>query len=158
MADMPASPIDVVKSFMAAIAKKDFDTALQYVSDDCEYHNIPLAKVHGPAAVRGALEPFFAPTLENELVVIRAAAVGPVVFTERLDRRRLPIGWAELPVTGRHYVPRLTSASTGEWELLDCQMEMFRRIVLEPVERELGKIARKSHDTAIERVESSVHE
>jgi len=100
MVEMPRSPIDVVKCFMAAIAKKDFDTALRCVSDDCEYHNIPLAKVHGRAGVRGALEPFFAPTLENELVVIRAAADGPVVFTERLDRHRLPSGWVELPVTG----------------------------------------------------------
>ena len=52
--------------------------------------------------MRGALEPFFAfaPTLANELVVIRAAADGPVVFTERLDRHRLPSGWVELPVTG----------------------------------------------------------
>ena len=100
MVDRPRCPIDVVKSFMAAIAKKDFDTAVRFVSDDCEYHNIPLAKVHGPAGVRGALEPFFAPTLENELVVIRAAADGPVVFTERLDRHRLPSGWVELPVTG----------------------------------------------------------
>ncbi len=100
MADTPRSPLDVVKSFMAAVAKKDFDIALRYVSDDCEYHNIPLAKVHGAAGVRGALEPFFAPTLENDLVVIRAAADGPIVFTERLDRHRLPSGWVELPVTG----------------------------------------------------------
>ena len=76
MVDTPRSPIDVVKSFMAAVAKKDFDTALRYVSDDCEYHNIPLARVHGPAGVRGVWEVhdgritvwreyFDAPTLMN---------------------------------------------------------------------------------------------
>ena len=76
MVDTSRSPIDVVKSFMAAIAKKDFDTALRFVSDDCEYHNIPLAKVHGPAGVRGVREVhdgritvwreyFDAPTLMN---------------------------------------------------------------------------------------------
>ncbi len=113
MTDAPRAPIDVVLSFMAAVAKKDFDAALPCVSDDCEYHNVPLAKVHGPAAVRGALEPFFAPTLENELVVIRAAADGPVVFTERLDRHRLAGGWVELPVT-------------GVWEIHDGRITVWR--------------------------------
>jgi limonene-1,2-epoxide hydrolase len=59
-----------------------------------------LPTVHGPAAVRGLLEPFFAPTIENEFRVLRAAADGPVVFLERLDRHRLATGWVELPVTG----------------------------------------------------------
>lgn len=100
MVSTPPSPIDVVKTFMAAMAKKDFDTALPYVSDNCEYDNAPLAKVYGPAGVRGVLEPFFAPTLENEFIILRAVADGPVVFMERLDRHRLASGWVELPVTG----------------------------------------------------------
>lgn len=94
------SPIDVVRSFIAAVEKKDFDTALQYVDKDCEYHNMPMAKVFGPDGVRAVLEPFFAPTLENEFVVLRQAVDGPLVFVERLDRHRLPSGWVELPVTG----------------------------------------------------------
>jgi limonene-1,2-epoxide hydrolase len=86
--------------FMAAMAKKDFDTALRYVAKECEYDNVPLSKVYGPEGVRGVLEPFFAPTLENEFVIRREVAEGPVVFMERLDRHRLPGGWVELPVTG----------------------------------------------------------
>ena len=101
MVDTRQSPVEIVKAFLAAFAKMDFDTALQYVSDDCEYENPPpLGKVHGPAGVRGVLEPFFAPTLENEFVLIRVVADGPVVFTERLDRHRLEKGWVELPVAG----------------------------------------------------------
>ena len=46
------------------------------------------------------LEPFFAPTIENEWTIKTTVANGPVVFMERLDRHRLPNGWAELPVTG----------------------------------------------------------
>jgi limonene-1,2-epoxide hydrolase len=96
------SPLDVVKAFFAAMATLDFDTALSYVSDDCEYDNLPMpeAKVYGPAGIRAVLEPFFAPTIENEFVVLREAAQGPIVFMERLDRHRMPNGWFELPVTG----------------------------------------------------------
>ena len=100
MADPSRSPIDVVRAFLAAAEKKDFDTALRHVSDDIEYTNIPMATVRGPAGVRGVLEPFFGPTLENEFVVIRSAADGPVVFVERIDRHRVESGWVELPVTG----------------------------------------------------------
>ena len=96
-----ASPLDVVRQFLKASEVGDYDTALSLVSDNCEYTNPPpLGTVRGPAAMRGLLEPFFAPTLENELTVIREAAAGPVVFIERLDRHRLTDKWVELPVTG----------------------------------------------------------
>ena len=85
---------------MDAMAVKDYDTALRYIAGDCEYDNVPLAKVRGPAGVRAVLEPFFAPTLENEFLVRRELAAGPVVFQERLDRHRLATGWVELPVAG----------------------------------------------------------
>ena len=48
----------------------------------------------------GHYEPFFAPIRENEFVVLRTAAEGPVVVVERLDRHRLDHGWRELPVVG----------------------------------------------------------
>ena len=93
-------PVDVVATFMAAMAKLDYDTAMTYVSDDCEYVNPPLGTVSGPAGIRGVLEPFFATTLENEWIIKTTATDGSVVFMERLDRHRLTNGWAELPVTG----------------------------------------------------------
>ena len=96
----PLSPLETIKAFTDAIAVKDYDTAFAYVSDDCEYDNVPLGAVRGPAAMRAVLEPFFAPTLENEFVIRRQLADGPLVFLERLDRHRLATGWVELPVTG----------------------------------------------------------
>lgn len=94
-------PRDVVRQFMSYMEQGDYDSAMALVADDCEYINPPpLGSVRGPAAVRGVLEPFFAPTLENELKVLREAEAGPVVFQERLDRHRLPDNWVELPVTG----------------------------------------------------------
>lgn len=97
-------PIDVVKTFNAAMAIKDYDAALKLVSDDCEYTNIPMMTVRGPAGIRSVLEPFFAPTLENRLEILREAEAGDVVFLERLDRHLLETGWVELPVTGVYEV------------------------------------------------------
>jgi limonene-1,2-epoxide hydrolase len=101
MASQTKTPLDVVKAFMTAMEKKNYDDALTWVAADCEYVNPPpIGKVQGPAGVRGVLEPFFAPTLENDFVILREAVDGAVVFLERLDRHRLPNGWVELPVTG----------------------------------------------------------
>jgi limonene-1,2-epoxide hydrolase len=95
------APIAVVRGFLAAMEKLDYAAGAAFLAERCEYANPGvLPTVHGPAAVRGLLEPFFAPTIENEFRVLRAAADGPVVFLERLDRHRLATGWVELPVTG----------------------------------------------------------
>jgi limonene-1,2-epoxide hydrolase len=91
-------PTEIVDAFMTAFEAMDFDAALPYLADDCEYTNIPMATVRGHAGVREVLEPFFAPIHENEFVILRRAATGPIVFFERLDRHRLDHGWRELPV------------------------------------------------------------
>jgi limonene-1,2-epoxide hydrolase len=92
------SPTDIVDAFLDAFAAMDFDRALVYLDDDCEYTNIPMATVRGHRGVLEVLEPFFAPIHENEFVSLRRAADGPTVFVERLDRHRLDHGWRELPV------------------------------------------------------------
>lgn len=89
---------EVVQAFLEAFALMDFDTALNYLADDCEYTNIPMSTVRGHDGVRSVLEPFFAPIHENEFVYLRRAAEGSVVFIERLDRHRLDHGWRELEV------------------------------------------------------------
>lgn len=98
------TPIEVVKAFNAAMEIKDYDNGLKYVSTNCEYTNIPMSTVRGPEGIRSVLEPFFAPTIENRFIIIREAAVGHLVFLERLDRHLLPTGWVELPVTGVYEV------------------------------------------------------
>ena len=98
MTDHAATPTDVVEAFLDAFAAMDFDTALTSLADDVEYTNIPLGTVRGHSGVRQVLEPFFAPIHENEFLILRRAASGPVVFFERLDRHRLDHGWRELPV------------------------------------------------------------
>jgi limonene-1,2-epoxide hydrolase len=94
------TPLETVTAMTDAMAVKDYDTACRHFTEDCEYTNIPMGSVTGPAGVRAVLEPFFAPTLENEFLTIRHATEGNTLFVERLDRHRLEAGWVELPVTG----------------------------------------------------------
>ena len=88
MTETPSSPAEIVKAFTSAIAVKDYDTAARYLAPEAEYHNMPegMPNVTGPEGMRAVLEPFFAPTLENEFVVLREVANGPLVFQERLGR------------------------------------------------------------------------
>jgi limonene-1,2-epoxide hydrolase len=98
MTGTPNSPTEVVQAFLDAFVAMDLDTALTFIADDCEYTNIPMGTVRGPAGVKEVLEPFSAPIHENEFIILRQATVGQVVFMERLDRHRLDHGWRELPV------------------------------------------------------------
>lgn len=93
--------LEIVRGFMRDMEALDYDRAVQKLSADLEYVNPPpIGTVHGPDGMRAVLEPFFAPTLENEFVILRGAAAGEMVFLERLDRHRLADRWVELPVTG----------------------------------------------------------
>lgn len=94
------APLDVVEAFLTAMETKDYDAALRHVAADCEYTNIPMATVTGPAGIRAVLEPFFAPIERNEFKLLRSAVNGSTVFVERIDRHKLPDRWVELPVTG----------------------------------------------------------
>lgn len=94
------SPIEIITAMTEAMAIKDYDAALPWFTDDCEYTNLPMGSVIGPAGVRSVLEPFFAPTIANELRILRSAVDGDTAFVERLDRHLIDTGWVELPVTG----------------------------------------------------------
>ena len=99
------SPTDLVLQFMKRMEALDYDAGLKLVSDNCEYTNPPpLGTVRGPAGIRAVLEPFFAPTRENEFQILRSAASGPAVLLERLDRHLFGDKWVELPVTGVYEV------------------------------------------------------
>jgi limonene-1,2-epoxide hydrolase len=92
------NPTEVVEAFLHAFVAMDFDTALSFIADDCEYTNIPMGTVTGPSGINEVLGPFFAPIHENEFIILRKADYGHIVFMERLDRHRLDHGWRELPV------------------------------------------------------------
>jgi limonene-1,2-epoxide hydrolase len=94
------TPLDTVTAFMKAMEPLDYDQAVAFVAEDCVYTNPPpIGTVKGPAGIRAVLEPFFAPTLENEFRTVRAVADGPIVMRHRLTDK-----WVELPVTGVYEV------------------------------------------------------
>lgn len=98
---MDAASLEIVTAPMRAMEALDYDRGGAMLSADCVYINPPpIGAVTGPAGMREVLEPFFAPTLQNEFRILRAVADGPIVMIERLDRHRLSDKWVELPVTG----------------------------------------------------------
>jgi integrase len=49
------------------------------------------------------------------------------------------IGHAPRTVTARHYTPKLTTATRGERDALDRQMDLFRTLIVAPIEAELAQ-------------------
>jgi len=95
---MSDSMFDTATRFLAAALNQDWDTATPLMTDDCEYTNVPVATVRGPAAARAVLDEFLKPTLENTFVVKNHAVNGDLLFLERVDRHRVQTGWVELPI------------------------------------------------------------
>ena len=94
------SPLEVVHAFMAAAEKRDYDAAMELLTDDIEYQNMPLPPVHGKAAVRETLEALLALCTDSEWVVHRELASGDLVMNERTDRFEMGGKWVDLPVAG----------------------------------------------------------
>ena len=91
---------EVVSSFLAANVAGDLDRALELVTDDCEYDNVPMGAVHGPDGIRQTLGPFLAGASELDWQVRRQVADATTVMNERVDRFRMGDRWVELPVMG----------------------------------------------------------
>ena len=94
------TPLEVVHAFMAAAEKRDYDAAMELLTDDVEYQNMPLPPVHGKAAVRETLEALLALCTGSEWVVHRELASGDLVMNERTDRFEMGGKWVDLPVAG----------------------------------------------------------
>jgi limonene-1,2-epoxide hydrolase len=95
-----ASPLEVVHAFMAAAAVRDYDAAMELLTDDVEYQNMMLPAVHGKAAVRETLEALLALCTGSEWVTHRELASGDLVMNERTDRFEMGGKWVDLPVAG----------------------------------------------------------
>lgn len=97
-------PAELVSTFIRHLEAKDLDSALALLSDDCEYDNVPMSKVHGPAQVGAVLGPFLGGFQEVDWVIHHQVASGTlddgVVMNERTDRFRAGERWIELPVAG----------------------------------------------------------
>ena len=116
------TPLETVNAFMTAAAKRNYDAALQLLTDDVEYQNMPIAPVKGREAVKEQLEALLAMGTDSEWKVLREVADGNVVMNERVDRFQLGGKWAELPVMG---VFVLRDGLIAEWrDYFDLQTIM----------------------------------
>ena len=106
-------PAAVVAEFIAAIEARDVAAAVALLADDCEYDNVPIGKVHGPAAVAGILAPMLDACSEVTWPVHRQAASGHLVLNERTDRFLMDHGWVEIPVV-------------GVWEVVEGRITLWR--------------------------------
>jgi limonene-1,2-epoxide hydrolase len=98
------TPDELVRTFIKHIEAKDLESACALMTDDCEYDNVPMAKVFGIEAVKQVLGPFTAGCSEIDWVIVRQSSAGTVtsgvVLNERVDRFKMGERWVELPLAG----------------------------------------------------------
>ena len=97
---MTAANETLVRDFCAAFARRDVDELLEFFTDDAVYHNMPMRPVQGKAAIRGVLDMFLKPAQAVDFAVLRIAAAGDTVLTERLDTFDMGARRVELPIAG----------------------------------------------------------
>jgi limonene-1,2-epoxide hydrolase len=101
----------IVTRFVEEMNRLDWDSVYGLMSDDIAYHNIPFCPLEGLDAVRG----FFAAvgTISDcDWRILKMAACGDVVLTERLDEFTLDGRRISLPVMG---IFRIRDGKIAEW-------------------------------------------
>lgn len=94
------TPLDTVNTFLAAAARRDYDTALPLLTEDIEYQNMPIPAVKGREAVKEQLEMLLAMGTGAEWKVLHEIERGHLVMNERVDRFQINGKWTDLPVAG----------------------------------------------------------
>lgn len=92
-------PIDVVKSFVAAWNRMDFEAIVDALDEHVHYHNVPLEPLDGREAVRAYLEKAWRFD-EVDWQLTNIAADGDIVLTERVDNFVINGRPVSLPVMG----------------------------------------------------------
>jgi len=93
--------IDLVQQFCDEFGKGlDVDKILDYMTDDCVYHNIPVDPAVGKDAIRAVFAMFTTGVEKIEFVMKNISGSGNTVLTERVDIFVLPHVTVELPVMG----------------------------------------------------------
>lgn len=89
----------VVEAFITAWNERDYEQVINMLTDDIEYHNIPMPILNGKEAVRSFLEMLGDPD-EINWQVHHIAVNGPIVLTERTDNFSYGDQQVSLPVMG----------------------------------------------------------
>ena len=92
--------IAIVEKFCAAFARRDSAELIEYFADGAVYHNMPMAPVTGKDAIKGVLDMFLTTATSAEFVMLKIAAAGDTVLTERVDEFSIGGASIDLPVAG----------------------------------------------------------
>ena len=99
-----ASPVSVVRGFLAAQDRRDLDLMCSFVDDNIVYINEPHDEsrhIRGIAAFRAAFEGSPCIWAEDaKLEVLRQAQSGDTVFFERRDQFLIDGKWLDIPICG----------------------------------------------------------
>lgn len=102
--DETNDPGAFVTRFIENIEHSRFTEAMDMVSDDCEYDNVPFNKVFGKAAIVSVLSEFLTASTRVEWLVHHQVSSGNmhhgVVMNERTDRFEIDNRWIELDIAG----------------------------------------------------------
>ncbi|WP_420468442.1 limonene-1,2-epoxide hydrolase family protein [Panacagrimonas sp.] len=97
---MAMSPLETVNAFCAAWQRGDIEELMSYFAEDAIYHNVPVAPIQGKEAIKQGFLAFASLMEGIELIMVRTAATGSVVFNERIDRFTWKGRQLDLPVAG----------------------------------------------------------
>jgi len=94
------TPSETVTAFIQAIERLDVDAAVEMLTEDVSYENVPMQPISGRDGVRTALGRFLGAATEVSWPVSSQFADGNRVANERVDRFKIGTGWLEMPVAG----------------------------------------------------------
>ena len=104
LSDKSVDPSEFVTQFIENIEHSRFTAAMDMVSDDCEYDNVPFNKVFGKDAIVSVLSEFLAASTRVEWLIHHQVSSGDmqhgVVMNERTDRFEIDNRWIELNIAG----------------------------------------------------------
>lgn len=84
--DKSSEPVELVKSFIQCFNENRLEDALDHLSEDVFYHNIPLEPIIGREATRAFMDAAdLGRSVKTEWETLAIAAQGDVVLTERID-------------------------------------------------------------------------
>ena len=110
VSDETNDPSSFVTQFIENIEHSRFTAAMDMVSDDCEYDNVPFNKVFGKEAIVSVLSEFLAASTRVEWLVHHQVSNGDmnhgVVMNERTDRFEIDNRWIELDIAGLFVVSK----------------------------------------------------
>lgn len=90
----------IIRDFIAAWSRLDAAELAAFFTEDGCYFNMPTQPVRGRENVENFIRGFLANWTETQWDLLNIAAVGDVVYTERLDRTKTTQGDVDLPCCG----------------------------------------------------------